>query len=159
MAKDYVQAIQNAQSIDEADRLFDIAKQAYDESFITFDAMTAVARANSAFRSTKRTRVFVLEECNKDISDAEKFGSLVVLFNESVHRPSIWEDAIYDAVKNRFKALCFDSERDYVLLVGPQTMIVSAIHYLSQHYPKFRALFWHATAKGYVPRVFTKESK
>lgn len=156
---DYANAIRQAATIDEADRLLYIARQAYDTSAITFEHIEAAARANADIRRIRQTRVFALEECNKDISDAERFGSLVVLFNETTHRPSIWDDAIYDTVRRRFKLLGFDPSRDYVLLVGPQTMIVAAIHYLSQTYDQYRVLFWHAAAKGYVPRVFTKDSK
>lgn len=153
----YANRIRTCNTIDEADALYATARKAYDESLITFEEVTEAARANAEVRLARKTRVFVVEECNKDLSDAERFGSLVVLFNDSVHRPSIWEDSIYEAVKRRFKVLGFDPERDYVLLVGPQTMIVAAIHCLSLHYPKFRALFWHAAARGYVPRVFEKE--
>lgn len=98
------------------------------------------------------TRVLALEPTTKDIGQANEYGEVVYLFPGS--RPSIWETSDYlQAVQQRLEEIGFSKE-DYFLAAGPTVPLMTVITLLSNIYPEFRVLFWHATAHTYVPRTF-----
>lgn len=155
--RNYAQAISQARSKGEADHLLELARGIYDMSALTLQEFEDAARAHAAFSETVKPRVFILEEANKDIHDATRFGDIEVLFPPDQFRPSIWEESISNEVEKRFRACHFDPVIDSVLLVGPQVLAVAAIAHLAQTYNEYRVLFWHASAKEYVPRVFKRK--
>lgn len=100
------------------------------------------------------SRVVVIEPTTKDLSAAEPFGKLVYLFGEHDTRPSIWETGDFlQAVQEKLEKINF-SEEDYLLCVGSVVPLMSVMAMLSNLYPHFRVLFWHAQVREYVPRSF-----
>lgn len=102
------------------------------------------------------SRVIVLEPVTKDIRSAEHFGEIVYLFDKDDPRPSIWDTPEYLlAVQERLEKIEFNGEQDYFAAAGALLALVSVTTLLSQLYPSFRVLFFHAQIQEYVSRTFS----
>lgn len=105
-----------------------------------------------------RSRVFVLEPTNLDLSSAEPFGDIIFVFDEHETRPSIWETGEFlEAVQRKLEQLNFNPDVDYFCCAGSMVPLISMINYLSNVYPQFRLLLWNSTIREYVVRSFSHD--
>lgn len=102
------------------------------------------------------TRVFVVEETQKNVDIARLHGTLVYIFENGDKRPSIWEtDEFLADVADRLEEMEF-CEDDYFLCVGSTVPLLAIMTLLSNLYPVFKVLFWHSVVQEYVPRTFNQ---
>ena len=102
------------------------------------------------------SRVFILGPTDYDISDALRFGDVVVIFMSS--RPSIFDhNRFASQFKTRVRSLGFNSRDDYFLCIGTAVPLLLSSSFLIQEYGSFKALFFHASEQRYVMRVLGYE--
>ena len=99
-------------------------------------------------------RVFLIEECNVDVSPAGKYGDICFLFESKESRSSIWttsfsEDVVRAARKKHFTPHC-----DFFCIAGGIVPLIQAFHAMLNEYGVLRVLLYDATEQMYVLRVF-----
>lgn len=99
------------------------------------------------------SRAFIVEQPRLDVSGAERFGKLSVLFRAGRYRPSVWEPAFAQAIVGRLREERFDPESDYIVLTGQQLLLVGLVAAVVAAYGKFTALAFnaHGNVRDYEP--------
>ena len=93
-------------------------------------------------------RVFILEQCNVDVTPAEEYGEIVYVFSGT--RPSIWSVGFSEAFVAKLRELAFDANKDCFLVAGPQVNATMALAALIKEYSSPRLLLWNAVKKHYT---------
>jgi len=101
--------------------------------------------------------VWAVNPTNDDISDAERYGeiryvSAKYLFADEIDDeriPSPTDYSIDEAARR------FNSERDYLLIVGDHLQLVAMAAKLSRYHSKFRVLRYDRKERAYFPVVVT----
>lgn len=97
-------------------------------------------------------RVFSLEPCKFNISDATRFGEVTYLFLHNESRPSIWSEDFEKLLGDRFNNLGFDAENDFFVVAGSIVAIVQAVAVLIKRHGPIKTLMFSATERCYVER-------
>lgn len=98
------------------------------------------------------SRVFMLMPHDKNLSDARRFGELVMLYDKRESRPSIWDPAFLLEALDRLQDYQYDPERDFVLLAGHMVPTVLFCCAIVQRWPKTRALCYDMISGSYQPK-------
>lgn len=95
------------------------------------------------------SRCFVLQDCNKDVSDATRFGEIVYVFERKNGRSSVWSDDYRKEVLKRFREMRFDRQEDYLVAVGHTAPLVIAIGELLPWYSFLNMLVFYGPEQQY----------
>ena len=100
-------------------------------------------------------RVFLLEKTTHDISDAMRYGELVVMFEQ---RPSVFDHKEFRSkFLQRLRKLKFDKRTDSFLCVGTSVPLLLSASFIIQECEWFHALMFHAYSQTYVTRTLGYE--
>jgi len=104
-------------------------------------------------------KVFIIEHPrnNVDISDAQKFGDIVCIFERDDRRCGVFHHAEFGrTILRRLEELGFDPDVDFICVVGAMLTVVTAIIAVSQYYDKFNALLFNSVNGSYVEKQFNE---
>jgi hypothetical protein len=99
-----------------------------------------------------KPRVFLVKSTRDDVSDARRFGDVVLIFGDAEPRPRLFSEDFAAEVVRRLETAQYDPEVDYFLVTGDLvsvTMVAAAIARESSVPP--RALFFDKQVSEYRP--------
>lgn len=149
--------LERATTFDQTTELMTEANNAFVADNLTTSELQLISVLFNKVRmrlALKRARVVLVEETNKDLGNAHIYGDVTVLMPKASHRPSIWEQEFIRHIEKRLNEIDFNPELDYLLVAGSQISTSTVIASLASKYSSFKVLFWHASIKEYLPRVF-----
>lgn len=95
-------------------------------------------------------RAFVLEPTLVDVTCAENYGDLVLLFPNCVPRSRIWSGQFMKDVLAAFKKYAFDYEQDYFVIAGAMAPLTLTIAELVCAYPSINFLLHSTSDQAYI---------
>lgn len=101
------------------------------------------------------SRVFALTPTNYDITEAAGYGEIVYLYNAPNTRKLPYgfvEDFALD-VWRRMKDNGYDPDKDFLLVVGPQVLVVQWVAAVISQKQYCRCLLYEAPKSRYVSRI------
>ena len=105
------------------------------------------------------SKVFIIEppRNNIDVSDAQKFGDIVYVFDYDDRRCGVWQHVLFgQTILQRLESLGFDPESDYVCVTGAMVTVTIAIITIAQYYDEFNTLLFNSVNNCYVGKRFKK---
>ena len=97
------------------------------------------------------SRVFLLEPTDFDVSDAERYGDIEVMFSR---RCSVFDHRVFeDTFVERLREMKFDKRVDRFLFVGTSTPLVLITSFLIVELEWVNVLLFHARSQSYVERT------
>lgn len=105
-------------------------------------------------------RVFLIErpKGNIDLSTAEHFGELRVLFPPGEHRVSVFATSEFSReVVARLKSEGFDNLTDSVCVAGSMIAMVTAVAAIIVEYGFVNVLFFNSTIEAYARKTIGSE--
>lgn len=98
-------------------------------------------------------RVFMVEEYKVDARNAERFGTLVYIFQPNEYRPSIWDEAFRDAAIARLDKMDYDPTVDYIIVAGAIVPLTLVLTELVATFGEIQVLFYSASEREYTAKT------
>ena len=76
-------------------------------------------------------------------------GKTFYLFNTDIHRPSMTDDKLNDAVADRLKAIDYDPDADYIVASGNTIAVAILCAVAASDYGQFNALVYDKRGSEY----------
>jgi hypothetical protein len=87
-----------------------------------------------------------------DVSDAERFGTVVSLFGKAGSMSIMHTDKIVKETLKRLDDLEYDHEKDYIVMTGDTVLLSMVIGIVLSHYGSALLLIYSSTNASYRPR-------
>lgn len=102
------------------------------------------------------TRVFVIESPSVDISVAEEYGDITILFPRGVPCSALDTEFYAGTVISALEEAEYDKTRDLICVVGTITSLAVVLPSLARRFKAFRALIFNSYTEKYILRNLGK---
>lgn len=104
-------------------------------------------------------RVFVMDhDPGRDVSDAERFGEVLYLYQHKERRPSVFSHALLKDVFSRMEEAEYDPDIDFVVVTGNMAMVTLVVTSLVARDGTVNLLLFDSAQEEYVQRTVCERS-
>jgi len=99
------------------------------------------------------SKVFILEQVNFSLKNAEDYGELLYVFSPNSQRCSIWDREFGECVIDRLEENDYDPREDYLLVAGKIVSLSIVVASVAAAYGEIALLLFSSNLQRYVPRT------
>ena len=102
-------------------------------------------------------RVFIFEDVKHDLSAAEKFGQVVMLFGAGEQRRSLFDGQLIEDIKGKLCEYKFNPRIDYIAATGQLNQVILLVVAMAEQNHEFSVLLFDARDRIYQEMIVNPE--